>query len=43
LEAVGIGKQLRIARALRSAGHLNVDLTGTVKAGYAPETKSGPM
>ena len=32
LKAVGIGKQLRIARALRSAGYLNVDLTGTVKA-----------
>ena len=40
---VGIGKQLRIARALRSAGYLNVDLTGMVEAGYDPETKSGPM
>ena len=43
LKAVGIGKQLRIARALRPAGYLNVDLTGKIKAGYDPETKSGPM
>ena len=43
LEVVGIGKQLHIARALRSAEYLNVDLTGMVKAGYGPETKSGAM
>ena len=33
LKAVGIGKQLRIARTLRSAGSLN-RLTGRVEAGY---------
>jgi hypothetical protein len=33
LKAVGIDKQLRIARTLRSAGSLN-RLTGRVEAGY---------
>jgi hypothetical protein len=43
LEVVGIGKELHIARALRSAEYFNVDLTGMVEAGYGPETKSGAM
>jgi len=42
LEVVGSGKELHIARALRSAEYFDVDLTGTVEAGYGPETKSGP-
>ena len=43
LEAVGISKQLLIARALRSAEYIDVEPTGLADAGYDPETKSGPM
>ena len=39
LEAVGIGKQLLIARALRSAEHIDVEPTELADAGYGPETK----
>jgi hypothetical protein len=39
LEAVGIGKQLLITRALRSAGYIDVEPTGLADAGYGRETK----
>jgi hypothetical protein len=39
LEVVAIGKSLHIARALRSAEYIDVELTGLVDAGYGPETK----
>jgi hypothetical protein len=37
LEVVAIGKTLHIARALRSAEYIDVELTGLVDAGYGPE------
>jgi hypothetical protein len=39
LEVVAIGKSLHIARALRSADYIDVELTGLVDAGYGPATK----
>ena len=39
LEIIAVGKTPRIARALRSAGYIDVDLSGLVDAGYSPETK----
>jgi hypothetical protein len=39
LKAVGIGKQLRIARTLRSAEHIDMEPTGLADAGYGRETK----
>ena len=43
LEIIAAGKSLHIARALRSAEYIDVDLGGLVEAGYGPETKSGAM
>ena len=39
LEIVAVGKTLHIARALRSAEYIDVDLSGMADAGYGPETK----
>jgi len=39
LEIIAPGISLRIARALRSAKYLDVDLNGLVDADYGPETK----
>jgi hypothetical protein len=39
LEVIAIGKTLHVARALRAAEYLNVDLSGMTDAGYGPETK----
>ena len=39
LEIIAVGKPLRIARALRSAEYIDVDLNGLVDPGYGPETK----
>jgi hypothetical protein len=39
LEIIAAGKSLHIARALRSAEYIDVDLGGLVDAGYGPEAK----
>ena len=39
LEIIAAGKSLHIARALRSAEYIDVDLNKLVDAGYGPETK----
>jgi hypothetical protein len=39
LEVVAVGKTLRVARALRSAEYIDVDLSGLADAGYGPETE----
>jgi hypothetical protein len=39
LEVVAVGKTLHVARALRSAEYIDVDLSGLAGAGYGPETE----
>lgn len=39
LEVVAIGKTLHIARVLRDAEYIDVDLSGMAEAGYGPATK----
>ncbi len=39
LEIVAVGKTLHIARVLRSAEYIDVDLSGMADAGYGPATK----
>ena len=39
LEIIAVGKTLHVARALRSAEYIDIDLNGLVDASYGPETK----